>query len=469
MKSNIAKSLFAIVPAMLMMAASCGNSGSGDATGVEVPSEIQVGTAVLKMVNVEPTSFTSGIAPSGIKAKGATIRQVVLSGYSISAAPVSQEVWTAVMGSNPSSTQSAELPVDMVSYKDCLKFIAKLSKMTGIPFSMPSEAQWECAVLSGKSAVAEKFVEMCEDTFVDTPAQELAIDPLEVGKITQKVARQKALRTVYEDYSKSPLYTFHVVVNTKVPVTEEIKRAFIDKDPLRENVSAGEKIKVGSQLITMIGVEGGTFEMGGTKEQGKSAGEDEKPVHEVTVSGFEIAQTEVTAGLWLEVMGSLPYGNKDSEPNKPVVNVSWYDCQEFLLKLNALTGRKFRLPTEAEWEYAARGGRYSRHTTLSGSIYTVQVAAYIDNASSKVVPVKKYLANELGIYDMSGNAWEWCQDSYAPYSEAAVTDPYVNEPGEMRVMRGGSAASRWDACRVSNRSGIPASSMKGTFGFRLAL
>ena len=143
---------------------------------------------------------------------------------------------------------------------------------------------------------------MCADTFVDTPAQELAIDPMEVGNLTQKVARQKALRTVCEDYSKSPLYTFHVVVNTKVPVTEELRRAFIDKDPLRENVSGGETIKVGNQVITMVGVEGGTFEMGGTKEQGKTAGEDEKPVHEVTVSGFEIAQTEVTAGLWLEVM-----------------------------------------------------------------------------------------------------------------------------------------------------------------------
>ena len=466
---KITKALLAAIPAIIMMAASCGNSGSGDATGIEVPSEIQVGTSVLKMVDVEPVSYTSGIAPSGLKAKGATIRQVVLSGYSISASPVSQELWTAVMGSNPSSVQSPELPVDMVSYKDCQKFIAKLSKMTGIPFSMPTEAQWEYAAISGKTGVVEKFVEMCSDTFVDAPAAELVIDPVEVGKITQKVARQKSLRTVYEDYSKSPLYTFHVVVNTKVPVTEDIKRAFLDKEPLREEVSSGETIKVGKQMIVMVGVEGGTFEMGATKEQGKSAGEDEKPVHEVTVRGFEIGQTEVTAGLWLEVMGSLPYGNKDTELSKPVVNVSWYDCQEFLLTLNELTGRKFRLPTEAEWEYAARGGRYSRHTSLSGSLYTVQVAAYIENASSKVVSVKKYMANELGIYDMSGNAWEWCQDSYAPYNEASVTDPYVNEPGEMRVMRGGSAASRWDACRVSNRSGIPASSMKGTFGFRLAL
>ena len=110
MKSNIAKSLFAIVPAMLMMAASCGNSGSGDATGVEVPSEIQIGPAVLKMVNVEPSSFTSGIAPSGIKAKGATIRQVVLSGYFISAAPVSQEVWTAVMGNGDWRKANSGLP-----------------------------------------------------------------------------------------------------------------------------------------------------------------------------------------------------------------------------------------------------------------------------------------------------------------------------------------------------------------------
>ena len=210
--------------------------------------------------------------------------------------------------------------------------------------------------------------------------------------------------------------------------------------------------------------------MGATAEQSaKAAGEDEKPVHKVTLKSFEIGQTEVTVGLWQAVMGSLPYSNDAKFSEKPVVNVSWYDCQRFIVKLNRLTGRKFRLPTEAEWEFAARGGVKSLGNQLSGSMYVSQVAAYASNAQSKVVAVKSFQPNELGIYDMSGNVWEWCQDSKYMYSENPEEDPCHNEPGELRIMRGGSAASMWDACRVANRSFIPASSVKTTFGFRLAI
>ena len=131
--------------------------------------------------------------------------------------------------------------------------------------------------------------------------------------------------------------------------------------------------------------------MGATSEQGKMAGEDESPVHEVTVRGFEIGQTEVTAGLWLEVMGSLPYKNSEKELDKPVVNVSWYDCQNFIIRLNRLTGRKFRLPTEAEWEFAARGGVKSFNTQFAGGMYVSQVAAYLNNASSEVLNVKEFM------------------------------------------------------------------------------
>ena len=203
--------------------------------------------------------------------------------------------------------------------------------------------------------------------------------------------------------------------------------------------------------------------MGGTKEQGKYAEKDEMPVIEVEVEDFSICRTEVTAGLWKAVMGILPFGNSDKYLDKPVVNVSWYDCQEFLLKLNVLTGKAFRLPDEAEWEFAARGGNKSGRYIYSGSDNLAIVAVYGDNSDGKVKPVMSKRPNELGIYDMSGNAWEWCRNSYAEYGKTSPLD------NDKKVMRGGSAAGRWNSCRVSNRSGIPAVSVKGTFGFRIAL
>lgn len=462
------KNFFFFIP-MLALMASCGGDGTQSAAGVDVPSEVKVAEQTIMMVNVEPSTFSMGFTPSGTKVKGATLHQVLLSGYSISKTPVSQALWESVMGSNPSSEINAEAPVDMVSYKDCGKFLSKLSKLAGIPFSLPTEAQWENAIVTGQIAAPGKYSVWCADSFVDDCGSLMVEDPMIKQDGSIKVKRTIASRAGDNDYVKAPVVTFYMVVNTMKPIPDAMRKMFVTKEIDRENVSSDETIKVGDVSFNMIGVGGGTFDMGGTKEQGKTAGDDEKPVHEVTLSGFEIAQTEVTAGLWLEVMGSLPYGNSDKELSKPVVNVSWYDCYEFIMELNKLTGRKFRLPTEAEWEFAARGGNRSKHTPVSGGTFTAGVAAYLDNSDSKVQNVKKFASNELGIYDMSGNAWEWCQDTYAPYSENAVENPYVNSDDKLRVMRGGSAASRWDACRVSNRSGIPPSSVKGTFGFRLAL
>ena len=464
------KSMFWMSAVAIIAAVSCNGGGNGSAAGVEVPAEIEVSGVKLEMCNVPPASFAMGFAPSGVKALGATIHQVILKGYSISREPVSQELWTAVMGDNPSAVKSPSAPVDMVAYKDCIKFIGKISKLTGIPFALPTEAQWEYyCVASGLTDKTSRYNEWCADSYQDDYGKVLTEDPLIVNKTPLKVARNFKSREGMEEYKKVPELTFRLAVNTEVPVTDEIRSAFIDKTFERENVSSNEDITVGKVKFHMVGVEGGTFDMGATQEQGKSPSDDEKPVHAVTLQGFEIAQTEVTAGLWLEVMGKLPYRNSEKELDKPVVNVSWYDCQNFILALNRKTGRKFRLPTEAEWEFAARGGTRSSHTPVSGSIYPRFVAAYVETAKSEVQPVKSFAPNELGIYDMSGNAWEWCQDSYAPYTQDDQTDPYVNIEGENRVMRGGSAASRWDACRVSNRSNIPASTIKATFGLRLAL
>ena len=223
----------------------------------------------------------------------------------------------------------------------------------------------------------------------------------------------------------------------------------------------------------MVKVSGGTFMMGFSESDMPfakfSAPENEKNAHEVTLDDFEIGKTEVTAALWKAVMGSLPYLNDPEDLQKPVGNVSWFDCKQFILRLNSLTGRKFCLPTEAEWEYAARGGKLSKHSGFSGSNDAGIAMWFVDNAKMEKHDVATKKPNELGIYDMSGNVWEWCNDYGENYVNDAQTNPVGPEEGSMRVIRGGSCASKWDACRISNRSFIPPENVKSTFGFRLAI
>ena len=166
------------------------------------------------------------------------------------------------------------------------------------------------------------------------------------------------------------------------------------------------RFMVNGVSFEMVRVEGGTFHMGATSEQKDEAWDREKPVHSVTLSSYYIGKTEVTQALWQAVMGSNPSNFKGS--NLPVECVCWNDCQEFIQKLNSLTGRNFRLPTEAEWEFACRGGNNSRGYKYSGSNNLGSVAWYDDNSGGQTHPVATKAPNELGIYDMSGNVWEWC-------------------------------------------------------------
>ena len=199
----------------------------------------------------------------------------------------------------------------------------------------------------------------------------------------------------------------------------------------------------------MVWVEGGTFRMGATSEQGSEAYDREKPVHSVTLSGYYIGKTEVTQVLWEAVMGSNPSRFKGDY--LPVENVSWDDCQEFIRKLNSMTGQNFRLPTEAEWEFACRGGNNSRGYKYSGSNNLGSVAWYDGNSGNKTHPVGTKAPNELGIYDMSGNVWEWCADWYGDYSSGAQTNPTGPYGGSNRVYRGGSWNYDVGRCRSSNR------------------
>ena len=211
-----------------------------------------------------------------------------------------------------------------------------------------------------------------------------------------------------------------------------------------------ETFTVNGVAFKMVKVEGGTFQMGATSEQGSDAYDWEKPVHSVTLPDYYIGQTQVTQELWEAVMGSNPsYFKGDNQC--PVENVSWNDCQEFIEKLNRLTGKNFRLPTEAEWEYAARGGNKSKGYKYSGSNDADAVAWYYDNSGSKTHPVATKQSNELGLYDMSGNVWEWCQDWYGKYSSHSQSNPKGANTGSIRVLRGGSWFFKARSVRVSNR------------------
>ena len=216
----------------------------------------------------------------------------------------------------------------------------------------------------------------------------------------------------------------------------------------------------------MVRVDGGTFTMGATKEQDSDIYDDEKPSHQVTLSSFSIGKYEVTQEEWETVMGSNP--SKFKGAKRPVENVSWEDCQEFLRKLNQLTGKRFRLPTEAEWEYAARGGNRSRGHKYAGSDNLGSVAWYEDNCGNETHPVGQKSANELGLYDMSGNVWEWCQDWYGSYSGNAQTNPTGAISGSRRVYRGGGWICNARLCRSTGRSYFTPSFRDFSLGLRLA-
>lgn len=207
--------------------------------------------------------------------------------------------------------------------------------------------------------------------------------------------------------------------------------------------------------------------MGATPEQGSDAGDSEKPAHCVTLSSFHIGKFEVTQEEWAVVMGSNPSYFKGDK--LPVEMVSWDDCQEFIRKLNAKTGMKFRLPTEAEWEYAARGGNKSQGCKYAGSNNIENVAWYWDNYVKDTHQVGTKQPNELGLYDMSGNVWEWCQDWEGNYSSSAQTNPKGSSAGSNRVNRGGSWYNIASHCRVSDRNGSTPDLRYYTLGLRLAL
>jgi formylglycine-generating enzyme required for sulfatase activity len=250
-------------------------------------------------------------------------------------------------------------------------------------------------------------------------------------------------------------------------------------EPLTSFSNSRVTITVKGVPFTMKPVEGGTFRMGSNNSE---ADGDEQPVHSVSIGSFYMGETEVTQALWKAVMGTTVREQRDkADPlwkirgegdDYPMYYVSYDEIvNEFLPRLNQLTGRKFRLPTEAEWEYAARGGNQSKGYKCAGSSTIGNVAWYVDNSDQQTHCVKAKESNELGLYDMSGNVDEWCKDWYdsSYYASSSSSNPTGPSTGSKRVCRGGSWNSGEKSCRVSHRSYNSSDARKSICGFRLAL
>lgn len=235
-----------------------------------------------------------------------------------------------------------------------------------------------------------------------------------------------------------------------------------------ENIEVGNVRALRSTLIEpleFVLVKGGCYQMGDTFGDG---GSDEKPVHEVCVDDFSIGKYEVTQAQWEAVMGSNPSNFKQCGGNCPVESVSWNDIQEFIKKLNNMTGKTYRLPTEAEWEYAARSGGKSEKYAGGNDVDTV--AWYDNNSGSRTHPVGQKQPNGLGIYDMTGNVWEWCQDWYGDgyYKSSPKDNPQGPSSGSDRVLRGGSWVNNAASARATNRGRNSPGGRYDIHGFRLA-
>jgi len=394
------------------------------------------------------------------------VHQVTVKEFSIGQTEVTQELWDAVMGSesNPSHSKSdPKLPVERVTWDECQAFVSTLGSLTGKRFRLPTEAEWEFAARGGNKG--HNYLYSGSDSINDVGWYKDNANKMThvVGQLQpNELDLYDMTGNVWEWCSDVyALYTAQPQNNPQGPKTGNVRifrggsydrviarhcrntyRAYEQQSIRRYDlgfriVLDNSKYVVANGVpFTMVGVKGGTFIMGNS---GEDIGDNyEKPAHQVTLDDYYIAQTEVTQELWNAIMGTNP-SHFTGDLQRPVENVSWDDCDEFITKLNEATENmyQFRLPTEAEWEYAARGGRMSRGYYYSGSNELDSVGWWFNNSQETTHPVAQKQQNELGLYDMTGNVGEWCFDFYAPYTSEPQTNPIGSTYGDFRIQRGG--------------------------------
>ncbi|MBR5687349.1 MAG: SUMF1/EgtB/PvdO family nonheme iron enzyme [Prevotella sp.] len=374
-------------------------------------------------------------------------------------------LYAMLSGQTPPSpsdiTDDGEDAFSFVSWPSALKQ-AVLKMMFPSTKKRPQNVEEVRALLEGKPA-EKNPVNSGETTILPTP-----VNP--APNVGQKSEGRRNENPVHEN--DLPVSRDDAVVPARPNETSQETQIIGNKD--RTFTVRGVSFK-------MIAVEGGTFMMGATPEQGEDARQNEKPAHQVTLDGFMIGETVVTQALWKAVMGNNPSRFKDDD--RPVETVSWNDCQNFITQLNSMTGEHFRLPTEAEWEFAARGGNKSNHTKYAGGSDIYSVGWFCENSKKSksfigrmfsegsTQPVAMKDPNELGLYDMSGNVWEWCQDWYDKdyFSKSPVTNPYNEIIAYYHVDRGGGWINDVGGCRVSSRDYFTPDYAFDALGLRLAL
>jgi formylglycine-generating enzyme required for sulfatase activity len=343
------------------------------------------------------------------------------------------------------------------------------------------EIDWTEAVQDSSVTQIEQFLEQHPDSRFAQEAAALLESLRPREEVTTPEAEEKTLVPAPSEKpvtEKQPVETSKVApapeprgemppapVKVEESVAEEtVLPPVVEESPLNLQSAKLEALFAPDKMVF---VQGGTFWMGCTDEQGSDCESDEMPKHQVTLKGFWIGKYEVTQAEWRAVMGENPSDNEGCD-QCPVEQVSWNDVQQFIKELNRQTGKNYRLPTEAEWEYAARGGSKSKGNKYAGCNNLDEAGWYDYNSGRKTHPVGQKKPNELGLYDMSGNVWEWCADWYGDYPSDARTNPEGPVRGLNRVGRGSGWGDNQQGCRVAYRDGWNPGGRNGYLGFRLA-
>ncbi len=446
--------------------------------------KITVDGITFPMILVEGGTFTMGSSDHSSSHKPHT---VTLDDFYMFRSEMTQFMWQKFMGSNPSSNnKGGGYPVENVSFGEIQEFLRKLNAASGLDFRLPTEAEWEYAARGGRKSrnyrysgsnnldevawyggnsgnnshevrskkpnelglydMSGNLEEICADYYDDDYYQKSPqYNPLNTvkdsdnrhvnrgGRFSQDetlIVFHEPTRRFYEDLSTGSWSTGFRIVLPRKGGGQAATATRLDYVQVGNNAgSATRTFTANGYSFEMIPVEGGTFTMGWSNT-------DVHRFHQVTLSDYMLGKFEVTEGLWNAVMGS-PTSNKGD--NYPAGNVSYNKAVQFCQRLSRLTGHDFRLPTEAEWEYAARGGRLSQGYTYPGTNSLAEIGLKKDNKPSGLKPVGQQKANELGIYDMAGNAYEWCSDWYSDkyYGSSPSVNPQGPSKGKERVKRGG--------------------------------